>query len=66
MINIQHDALCAFKQDAMALAAHIVQFFPNNACIRQQFGGNFFQFRNHLYGIDRGDPHAFQQGIVVG
>jgi len=65
VIDIPHDALCAFEQDAMTFPAHIVQLLPDHARIRQQFGRNFFQFRNHLCGIDGGDAHAFQQGVVV-
>ena len=52
MIHVEKNRLRAFEQNALPIAARLIQRAPCRAAIRQNARRDFFQCRENRYGID--------------
>ena len=65
MINIQHNALRAFEQNALTLDPRLLQTFPDNTCILQNITAHVHQIIKDLMRIHRFSAHRFEDHIMM-
>ena len=65
MVDIEHGALGAFEQDALAMAPGRIQLLPDHTRIRQNLGRHVLELRQQFTGIDFRFSEAAPERVVM-